>query len=66
MKSFTVNAQAKSMKKNQDTMSAKRVLTGVPTIIVNGKYKIDATKLDRNNIEQDYQNLVKYLLELDS
>jgi thiol:disulfide interchange protein DsbA len=66
MKSFTVNAQAKSMKKNQDTMSAKRVLTGVPTIIVNGKYKIDATKLDRNNIEQDYQNLVKYLLDLDS
>ncbi|GAW94625.1 MULTISPECIES: thiol:disulfide interchange protein DsbA/DsbL [Colwellia] len=66
MKSFSVNSQAKSMKKHQDNMSAKRALTGVPTIIVNGKYKIDATKLDRNNFEQDYQNLVKYLLELDS
>ncbi|WP_057832560.1 thiol:disulfide interchange protein DsbA/DsbL [Colwellia sp. TT2012] len=66
MKSFSVNSQAKSMKKHQDNMSEKRVLTGVPTIIVNGKYKIDATKLDRKNFEQDYQNLVKYLLELDS
>ena len=66
MKSFSVNSQAKLIKKHQDTMSAKRVLTSVPTIIVNGKYKIDATKLDRNNFEQDYQNLVKYLLELDS
>jgi len=66
MKSFSVNSQAKSMKKYQENMTAKRVLTGVPTIIVNGKYKIDPAKLDRNNFEQDYQNLVKYLLELDS
>ncbi len=66
MKSFSVNSQAKTMKKYQENMTAKRVLTGVPTIIVNGKYKIDPAKLDRNNFEQDYQNLVKYLLELDS
>ena len=66
MKSFSVNSKAKSLKKYQDNMTAKRVLTGVPTIIVNGKYKIEATKLDKNNFEQDYQNLVKYLLELDS
>ncbi|PKG85430.1 disulfide bond formation protein DsbA [Colwellia sp. 75C3] len=66
MKSFSVNSKAKSLKKYQENMTAKRVLTGVPTIIVNGKYKIDATKLDKNNFEQDYQNLVKYLLELDS
>lgn len=66
MKSFSVNSQAKSIKKYQENMTAKRVLTGVPTIIVNGKYKIDPAKLDKNNFEQDYQNLVKYLLELDS
>jgi len=66
MKSFNVNSQAKSMKKHQENMTAKRALTGVPTIIVNGKYKIDPAKLDRNNFEKDYQNLVKYLLELDS
>jgi len=66
MKSFSVNSQAKSLKKYQENMTEKRVLTGVPTVIVNGKYKIDPAKLDRNNFEQDYQNLVKYLLELDS
>ena len=65
MKSFSVNSKVKVMKKNQDTMSAKRALTGVPTIIVNGKYKVDATKLDKNNFEQDYKNLVNYLLSLD-
>jgi thiol:disulfide interchange protein DsbA len=66
MKSFSVNSKVKSLKKYQENMTAKRVLTGVPTIIVNGKYKIDPAKLDKNNFEQDYQNLVKYLLELDS
>ena len=65
MKSFTVNSKAKSLKKNQDTMSQKRALTGVPTIIVNGKYRINAQELDRKNFEQDYQNLVNYLLTLD-
>jgi len=65
MKSFAVNGKAKAMKKNQDTMSQKRALTGVPTVIVNGKYKINADKLDKNNFEQDYKNLVKYLSELD-
>ena len=66
MKSFSVNSQARTIKKYQENMTAKRVLTGVPTIIINGKYKIDPAKLDRNNFEQDYQNLVKYLLDLDS
>ena len=47
-------------------MSAKRALTGVPAIFVNGKYRVNANKLDKNNFQQDYQNLVKYLLELDS
>lgn len=66
MTSFTVSGKANSIKKHQENMAAKRALTGVPTIIVNGKYKIDPAKLDKNNFEQDYQNLVKYLLELDS
>jgi len=66
MKSFSVNSKAKSLKKSQNDMSAKRVLTGVPTVIVNGKYKIEPAKLDKDNFEEDYQKLVKYLLELDS
>ncbi len=65
MKSFSVNTQAKLMKKNQDTMSKSRALTGVPTVIVNGKYKINEAELDKTNPEQDYHNLVKYLLALD-
>ncbi|NVK24919.1 MAG: thiol:disulfide interchange protein DsbA/DsbL [Gammaproteobacteria bacterium] len=38
--SFAVTAGAKKMKKDQDELSKKRVLTGVPTFIVNNKYKI--------------------------
>lgn len=64
MKSFSVNSQAKSMKKHQDTMSSKGALTGVPTIIVNGQYRINAQALDKNNFEQDYQNLINHLLAL--
>jgi len=64
MKSFNVNSKAKSMKKHQDTMSKKGALTGVPTIIVNGKYRINTQALDKNNFEQDYQNLIKHLLTL--
>ncbi len=66
MKSFSVNSKAKSLKKSQDTMAAKRALKSVPAVFVNGKYRINVDKLDRNNFEQDYKNLVKYLLELDS
>lgn len=64
MKSFSVNSQAKSMKKHQDTMSKSGALKSVPTIIVNGKYRINVKELDKNNFEQDYQNLINHLLTL--
>lgn len=64
MKSFGVNSKAKLMKKNQETMTQKRAITGVPAVIVNGKYRINAQELDKNNFEQDYQNLIAYLLTL--
>ena len=64
MKSFSVNSHAKSMKKNQDTLSKSGALKSVPTIIVNGKYRINIKELDKNNFEQDYQNLIKHLLTL--
>jgi thiol:disulfide interchange protein DsbA len=66
MKSFSVNSKAKLLKKKQDDMSAKGAIKGVPAVFVNGKYRINNAELDRKNFEQDYQNLVKYLLELDS
>ena len=64
-KSFAVNSKAKLMKKNQNALASKRALTGVPAAFVNGKYRINIDKLDRNNLEQDYQNLIKYLVALD-
>jgi thiol:disulfide interchange protein DsbA len=64
MKSFSVNSQAKSMKKHQDTMSKSGALSQVPTIIINGKYRINVRELDKNNLEQDYQNLINHLLTL--
>jgi thiol:disulfide interchange protein DsbA len=64
MKSFSVNSKAKQMKKKQDHFSSKGYLSGVPTIIVNDKYRVNADKLDRNNFVDDYKNLVHYLLTL--
>ncbi|MBA6234401.1 MULTISPECIES: thiol:disulfide interchange protein DsbA/DsbL [unclassified Colwellia] len=65
MKSFGVNSKVKQMKKKQDYYAKSGGLTGVPTVIVNGRYKIDNASLDKKNLEADYNNLVKYLLTLD-
>ncbi len=64
MKSFSVNSQAKSMKKHQDTLSKSGALKGVPAVVVNGKYRVNPQELDKNNFEQDYQNLINHLLTL--
>jgi thiol:disulfide interchange protein DsbA len=64
MKSFGVVSKANAMKKQQDNFASKGALTGVPAVIVNGKYRVEAQGLDRNNFEQDYINLVNYLLSL--
>jgi thiol:disulfide interchange protein DsbA len=65
MASFSVISKANLMKKNQTKFSEKRALTGVPTLFVNGKYRINFQKLDKNNFEQDLHDLVAYLLTLD-
>lgn len=70
MKSFAINSQAKLMKKNQNYFSSKKgadgkpFLNAVPTVIVNGKYRVNPAALDRNNFEEDYKKLVNYLLTL--
>ena len=63
-KSFSVNSQAKKMKKNQDDLTSKRALNAVPTLIINGKYRINTQELSRDNFMEDYQNLINYLLTL--
>jgi thiol:disulfide interchange protein DsbA len=65
MKSFSVNSKAKQMKKNQDAMTAKRALSSVPSIFINGKYRINIKELDQSNFQADYKNLINYLLTLD-
>jgi thiol:disulfide interchange protein DsbA len=64
MKSFSVNSQAKLMKKHQTSMTKSGALKGVPAIVVNGQYLINAQALDKNNFEQDYKNLITHLLSL--
>jgi thiol:disulfide interchange protein DsbA len=36
----------------------------VPTIIVNGKYKVESQGLNRSDFLNDYKNVVMYLLTL--
>jgi thiol:disulfide interchange protein DsbA len=62
IKSFTVVGGAKQMKKEQDALSARRVLTSVPTFIINGKYKILSQGLSRENQDEEFKQLVNFLL----
>ncbi|MFT5295132.1 MAG: thiol:disulfide interchange protein DsbA [Colwellia sp.] len=64
MKSFGVNSKAKQMKKKQDYYAKSRGLTSVPAVIVNGRYRIENSALNKESFEEDYNNLVKYLLAL--
>jgi thiol:disulfide interchange protein DsbA len=62
--SFAVNSLAGKMKKNQDYFAKKGALTGVPTVIVNNKYRVNPQALDKNDPETDYKNLIIYLSKL--
>jgi len=59
---FVVKSQTKLMQKEQEQFTKSRVLNSVPTIIINGRYKIINQGLDRTNTEQDFKALVQYLL----
>lgn len=66
MKSFAVRGAARQMKKEQDDLSERGVLTGVPTLIVNGKYKIINKSLTTTNMEAELVDLINFLLEKDA
>lgn len=66
MKSFSVRGAANQMKKEQDELSNRRVLTGVPMLVVNGKYRINNKALDAKNMEAELQELISFLLEKDA
>lgn len=65
MKSFSVNSKAKAMKKHQEHLNKARGITGVPTLVVNGKYRVNLAELDKKDPQQDLKKLVKHLLTLD-
>lgn len=60
--SMPVLSAAAKMKEQQMFWVANKALTGVPTIIVNGKYKLKYDKLNQENFEVELQQLVSYLL----
>ena len=66
MKSFSIRGAANQMKKEQDDLSNRRVLTGVPMLIVNGKYKINNAALSTKNMEAELQQLITFLLDKDA
>ncbi len=66
MKSFSVRGAANQMKKEQDDLSNRRILSSVPMLVVNGKYRIHNEALDQRNVEAELQQLISYLLEKDA
>lgn len=60
--SVSVKAHAKEMLDIQTKMTTIKAIEGVPTVIVNGKYRIENSGLDRKNMVKDYLALVDYLL----
>ncbi|GHF02823.1 thiol:disulfide interchange protein DsbA/DsbL [Thalassotalea profundi] len=65
MKSFSIVGEAKRNKKLQDVLSKSRYLTSVPTFVVNGKYVINNSSLDRDNFFKEFNQLIAHLLTLD-
>ncbi|TWX47421.1 thiol:disulfide interchange protein DsbA/DsbL [Colwellia hornerae] len=64
MKNFSIISEAKRNKQTQDKLSTARQLTSVPTMVVNGKYLINAKALDEKNFFTDYTALVAHLFTL--
>lgn len=65
IKSFAVMTAVRQMKKEQTELTDRRVLSSVPMIVVNGKYKINNAVIDARNMERDMRELIDYLLAKD-
>ncbi|MBU2279974.1 MAG: thiol:disulfide interchange protein DsbA/DsbL [Gammaproteobacteria bacterium] len=60
--SMAVLSAASKMKEAQTFWSDNKVLTGVPMVLVNGKYKLKFDKLNSKNFDAELKELVSYLL----
>lgn len=59
--SMPVLAAANKMKEQQTYWTEKKVLTGVPMLLVNGKFKVKFDGLDEKNAEKELIELLAYL-----
>jgi thiol:disulfide interchange protein DsbA len=64
MKSFAISSKAKLLEKYQDDLGKTGKLKSVPTVVVNGKYKVLTTDLNKDDQQGDFIAIVKYLLTL--
>ncbi len=62
IKSFAVQSQVRLMQKEQKTLSEAKIMNSVPTLIVNGRYKLHVDKLDAADIKGDLAALIQFLL----
>lgn len=59
--SEAVLEKASIMKRHQEALAKSKGITGVPTLIVNGKYRVVMKSLDKERFAEDFADLVKYL-----
>jgi len=59
---FQVKMDAKKMLDTQNKMTTINAIQGVPTVIVNGKYRIENSEVSRNDPVADYISLINCLL----
>lgn len=62
--SFQVRAIARKMPSIQRMAMREGMLKGVPTMVVNGRYRINFDQLDPNNFFEELGELVDYLTQL--
>lgn len=64
LNSFAISAQQAQGKILQDELANARHIQGVPTLIVNNKYKIEHGALDKGNFQNELLDLTNHLLSL--
>ncbi|SEA71547.1 thiol:disulfide interchange protein DsbA/DsbL [Alkalimonas amylolytica] len=62
LQSFSVRAASTAMRNEQSELARQRVVSAVPTFVVNGKYRVNNNSLNPRNYQQELEQLLTYLL----
>jgi thiol:disulfide interchange protein DsbA len=62
VESSVVQMHVNKMESIQDKMTSMDAIKGVPTVVVNGKYRVETSKLNRKDPVNDYIALVDFLM----